>query len=385
MFVQNQTKNTKQILKERDLQVENCQRRERYQLAQFLTIVVIIALTISFEKTCLLLFSDSRTQKNTTFVPFKGCTRAVKKLSQHLQYRHPHLTAQDRRHITQRAQVAPGMGARKPVPITSKQPTLVQVVGELESEEEDLGGNLGELDSGGVLEYEGEDVGENMDLEGEGGEDMDREGERVEDMDQEGEGGEDMDPEGEGGEEMVGWGQEVEERATMSIAVLDEQPTGEESSIEVIYDMEEVFPPDHPFLVCLREYLVLKHGKGRSIQEANQISAQVLKYLRFASLTLQPAHLYNPQILNHYMKTLDDQGKKPSTQHGILCRLEQGLTYVNLTLDHQETVKAEKCSQLISHWLSTLGKEAKRVKQKISLTNWRPISLRSIVSQRHRP
>lgn len=93
-------------------------------------------------------------------------------------------------------------------------------------------------------------------------------------------------------------------------------------------------------------------------------AAQVLKHLRLAGSTLRPAHLYNPQILNHYMKTLDDQGKKASTQHGILCRIKQGLTHVNLTLDHQETVKAEKCSQLICHWLSVLGKEVKRVKQK---------------------
>lgn len=69
-----------------------------------------------------------------------------------------------------------------------------------------------------------------------------------------------MDREGKGEEEMVRWGGEVDETATMSSAVLDEQPAGEESSIEV-YDVEQVFLPDHPFLVCLREYLVLKHGK----------------------------------------------------------------------------------------------------------------------------
>lgn len=45
----------------------------------------------------------------------------------------------------------------------------MQVVGELESEEEDFGGNMGELDFGGVLECEGQDVGEDMDQEGEGG------------------------------------------------------------------------------------------------------------------------------------------------------------------------------------------------------------------------
>ena len=63
------------------------------------------------------------------------------------------------------------------------------------------------------------------------------------------------------------------------------------------------------------------------------------------------------------MKTLEDQDRKASTRHSILCRVRQGLTYVNLSLESEETLKAEKCNKLISNWLVTLGKQARRVKQ----------------------
>ena len=43
--------------------------------------------------------------------------------------------------------------------------------------------------------------------------------------------------------------------------------------------------------------------------------------------------------------------------------MKQGLAYVNLSLGPEETSTAEKCSKLISNWLATLGKEARRVKR----------------------
>ena len=46
-----------------------------------------------------------------------------------------------------------------------------------------------------------------------------------------------------------------------------------------------------------------------------------------------------------------------------MCRVKQGLTYVNLNLDPTDTIKAQECLTLVSNWLSTLGKEARRVKR----------------------
>ena len=114
-------------------------------------------------------------------------------------------------------------------------------------------------------------------------------------------------------------------------------------------------------LVELRRYLTSRHGKGRSEREANQISSAVSQFLSFAGL--DPTHLYDAKKLDSFLTHLEAQGKKTSTQHATLCRVKQGLTYVNLILDPTETIKAEKCLTLICNWLSTLGKEARRVKR----------------------
>ena len=88
------------------------------------------------------------------------------------------------------------------------------------------------------------------------------------------------------------------------------------------------------------------------------------KFLSFAGPTLDTKKLYDVQILDKYLKMLESGGRKATTQHSILCRVKQGLTYVNLSLDPVETLKAEKCLKLNSNWLSTtLGKEARRTKR----------------------
>ena len=58
------------------------------------------------------------------FCPFAQCRQAVKKLSQHLQYKHPELGGRKKRVMRARAQVAKGKGQLKPHPIQHKQETL---------------------------------------------------------------------------------------------------------------------------------------------------------------------------------------------------------------------------------------------------------------------
>ena len=137
----------------------------------------------------------------------------------------------------------------------------------------------------------------------------------------------------------------------------------EQNDMEDIVEVGQQFPPDHPFLVGLKQYLTSRHGKRRSEREANQICSAVSRYLSFASPELDPQNLYNIQKLDTYLRNMEVQGMKASTQHAALCRLKQGLTYVNLSLDPLETVRAEKCLTLLTNWLSTLAKEARVAKR----------------------
>ena len=105
------------------------------------------------------------------------------------------------------------------------------------------------------------------------------------------------------------------------------------------------------------------HGKGLLQREAKKISAAVSKFLIFSGPVLDPKHLYDAKKLDSFLWSLEVQGKKPTTQHAKLCRVKQGLTYVNLSLDPAETVNAEKCVTIISNWITTLGKEARRLKR----------------------
>ena len=49
--------------------------------------------------------------------------------------------------------------------------------------------------------------------------------------------------------------------------------------------------------------------------------------------------------------------------HARLCRVKQGLTYLNFSLDTTETVKANKCLAFIANWSATLRKQAREVKR----------------------
>ena len=83
------------------------------------------------------------------YCPFEGCKRAVKKISQHLQYKHPHIGAKERRILCAKAKVAKGKGALKPMGAsprhtkltswTPTQPTLLSILSGDKSGEEEEG------------------------------------------------------------------------------------------------------------------------------------------------------------------------------------------------------------------------------------------------------
>ena len=136
-----------------------------------------------------------------------------------------------------------------------------------------------------------------------------------------------------------------------------------DSSTEEVVQVESTIDPDYPFLVGLREFLMSRHGKGRSEKEAKQISAAVSQFLGFSGPELDPKHLYDARKLDTYLQSLEHQDQKATTQHSKLCRIRQGLMYANLSLEPSESVKADRCLALISNWLSTIGKEARKSKR----------------------
>ena len=271
--------------------------------------------------------------------------------------------------------MACGRGTLKPM-TAPRQATLHTVIGrdraqggkEDESEEA-----LGSEDCEEALEHEdGEQAsedGKSEDAEEKGGCEGGEEESRCEGGNEEesrceggGEGNEEesRNQQGEEGNEEL----EEEESGCEGSEEGNEEGSGGEDSREDVVEISGRFLPNHPFLVGLRQYLLSRHGKGRSEREANQISSAVSQFLSFADpAVLDPTHLYNATMLDRFLRHLETQGKKASTQHATLCRVKQCLTYVNLTLDPAETIKAEKCLTLISNWLSTLGKEARRAKR----------------------
>ena len=336
---------------------------------------------------CVKLRKDTRKYQ---FCPFKECRRAVKKLSQHLQYKHPTLDNKQRRAMCIRARVAPGKGALKSLPKTPQQQTLVlervshggagtSTCGdERQKDERACGSERPRAYGGGrqrgakaYQERESLDQMRKNTPQSEEEIDEEREGATLE-MEQakvcgkDGQLGVDGEMQSDCGEE---WERE-EQGFYDTEEEMDEGRMGDPSdkdlqTSELSSEEFEIIPANfdlyHPFLVRLREHLTSRHGKSRSENGAKAICMAVLKYLSFAGTELNPANLYNPQIIDSYLNALEHQEKKATTQHATLCRIKQGLAFVNLSLDTTETTKAEKCLTLITNWLSALGKEARRI------------------------
>lgn len=233
-----------------------------------------------------------------------------------------------------------GRGVLKPIPVTPRQQTLLSIMGEQADhselrKERELSGEEAEEEREEIDAAKGEQERE------------------VETTDEE----EKMGLEHTREKVLESTSDKQQQKSDDEVMEADEVSSGED-----VIEIEDNFDPDHPFLVRLREHLTSRHGKHRSKREANAISSAVSKYLAFAGPTLDLVNLYNVEKLDHYLKALEGQGCKASTQQAILCRVKQGLTYVHLLLDHAETLKAEKCLKLIANWLSTLGKEARWAK-----------------------
>ena len=137
----------------------------------------------------------------------------------------------------------------------------------------------------------------------------------------------------------------------------------EGSSGDDVVEIVETVSSDDSFIVDLKRHLTSRHAKKRSEKEACQIASTVLKFMSFSGSGVDPSRLYHTELLDTYLSHLEAEGKKATTQHATLCRLRQVLMFINLSLSPTDTNKAEKCLQLISNWLSNLGKEAKRVKR----------------------
>lgn len=261
----------------------------------------------------------------------------MKKISQHIQYKHPHIGAKERRILCAKAKTAKGKGALKPMSAAPRQKTLFSVVEdipEIEAEESDLR-RSDEAEEEVVEEESGIEGGNEDSEQGEAEEEGPFQGSVIRDSEE--------DTPDEVGDHAV---------------IADDSEEGSD-----VVEIGGDFGPNHPFLVGLRDFLMSRHGKGRSEREAKQISAVVSQFLAFSGPVLDPKHLYNAKKLDSFLRSLELQGKKPTTQHAKLSRVKQGLMYVNLSLDPEESGKAEKCLTLMSNWMSAIGKEAKRLKR----------------------
>ena len=128
------------------------------------------------------------------------------------------------------------------------------------------------------------------------------------------------------------------------------------------------FPNDHHFLVSFRDYLTSRHGRSRSKNGANQITAEVSRFLYFAEPSyLQENLLLNAEVMDGgYLKALENAGTSPSTQNAKLCRLRPAIEYLSLRLDPKALPQVAKLKDVMKNWISVLEKEARR-QNRISL------------------
>ena len=285
------------------------------------------------------------------FCPFEGCNRSVK---------HPEIVAEKRRVLCVEAKVAKGRGLLKKE-MVSKQQTLLSAYSQPVNERGDEVGASG--GSGLGLTGLEEESGDEDNISDKGGEPGEKTGDEIEEESGDKEGDRPGDEVEEGSGDKGGDKPGDEVMASGGLGESDDEEVLIELSDEEVA-IENEFPADLPFLVGLRDHLTSRHGKGRSQNESKQISASVSRYLKFAGPgLLNPSHLSNAKLLDKYMKTLEVEGKKASTQHATLSRIKQGLTYLNLSLDPADSIMAEKTLTVISNWSSVLGKGSRKTKR----------------------
>ena len=83
--------------------------------------------------------------------------------------------------------------------------------------------------------------------------------------------------------------------------------------------------------------------------------------------------------MNSYLKEVENSGLTPSTERAKLNRLQSGIDFICLGLDAALLPQVAKIKQILSNWISVLGKEAK-VRNRIALeeASENPVSLDSV-------
>jgi hypothetical protein len=86
------------------------------------------------------------------------------------------------------------------------------------------------------------------------------------------------------------------------------------------------FPLSHPFLVDLKQYLLSRHDKERSDEEAQQICVEVSKFLYFSnSETLEEQALLDLPTLDRYLQNIEGE-VQPATQNSKLNQIKPSLS-----------------------------------------------------------
>ena len=262
------------------------------------------------------------------YCPFKTCTRAVKKLSQHLRYKHPNLSEKQRKDICGKAKLAEGRGARKTI-TTPQQATLYGLIDGKKKAEEEAEKEMVEVK--GLIDQSEDEL-----MEEDGG------------------------------------SSSVEETCARQVQEGDVVVTGQEgehSDQEEVVGGEEgsrrealpAYAENLPFLQSLRDFLTSKHGRGRSVGESRQISAEVSRFLFFAQPEeLREALLLDIPCLDAYFKMLEEREVTYATLAAKISRLSAGIEFYAMAAKPVELPHIERVKGILKNWRIVYSRDAKR-------------------------
>jgi len=288
------------------------------------------------------------------YCPFESCRRAVKKLSQHLQYKHPEVSYNERKQLCAAAKVAPGRGARKEARLPPKQLTLHLVLDESAenrgkvrgTDEPKSGGNGGESEGDG-----GESEGDGGKSKHNGKESEMKELERGEIRGR----SENGDGENSGDEERRGNTTSGEDGESGS----DREQEGNEHQGK---QKMPTHPQESKFLIELRDFATSKHGRSRSMNEARQISLEAGRFLYHANPShLDEKTLADASALDRYLRVLEEGGATSSTLNAKVSRLSVALQFMSLRAGPEVLPEVDRTQMFMKNWRAVYGKEARRV------------------------
>ena len=280
----------------------------------------------------------------------------MKKLSQHLQYKHPELSHRERMKLCTTAKVAPGRGARKAAKLPPQQLTL-QLFPEDSAEESEEKETQRGAD-------EGESGGDGRKNEGDGRESEGNELERGEVRGRSGEDGRQKGEESEcdrqdSADDCIISGEHREESAE------EEEESGKDEEDEGCGNKKQKWPThplDSKFLSDLRDYITSKHGRSRSKSEAQQICLETGRFLYHSnSSSIDEMALVDAGALDAYLTALERHGASSSTLSAKVARLRVALEFLSLKIDSQFLPEVDRMKTFLKNWGSVYGKEARRL------------------------